>query len=63
MTLVALSAILLGWVAAERHRRVAALAAEYQRAEERVLWAEQMRSHGYLSRPHLTAEQRKLQEV
>ncbi|MBX6313771.1 MAG: hypothetical protein IRY99_12765 [Isosphaeraceae bacterium] len=63
MIVVALAGALFAWVAAERRKRIAALAAEYQRQEERVRWAERMQGLGYMSKASLTAEQKDLEEV
>lgn len=50
MGIVALGAVLLGWAAAERRKRIATLTAELHRLEERANWSEQMQRHGYLSK-------------
>jgi hypothetical protein len=63
MAIVALAAVLLGWVAAERRKRAAALAAELQRAQDRVSWAERMQRRGYVSRASLAAERKSLEAV
>ena len=64
MGLVALAAMLLGlWTAAERRSRMAALAAELHRLQDRVSWAEKMQKRGYISPSKLVAEQNSLTKV
>jgi hypothetical protein len=63
MAIVALVAVLLSWVAAERRKRAAALAAELQRSRDRVSWAERMHKRGYVSKATLAAERKSLEAV
>jgi hypothetical protein len=63
MVIVALAAVLFGWVAAERRKRVAALAAELRQRQDRVEWAERMYRRGYVSRAALAADQKQLEET
>lgn len=63
MVIVALAAVFFGWMAAERRKRVAALAIRLQRQEERVRWAEQMQRLGYVPASRLAAEQREREKV
>lgn len=63
MGIVALSALLLGWVAAERRKRVEALAAELRGREERAAWAGRMQRRGYVSKAQLAVEQARVEGV
>jgi hypothetical protein len=59
MAAVALSAVFLGWIAAERRKRVAALNVELNRLEDRLNWAERMPSQGYVSKASLASDRMK----
>jgi Tfp pilus assembly protein PilN len=63
MVMVAFAAALFGWAAAERRKRIVALAAEYQRQEKRLRWAEQMHEYQYIPKARLAAEQKAFEEV
>ena len=63
MMIVALIAIVFAWAAAERRQRILALTAEQQRLSERLRWAENMQSRGYVSKTQVTAERAGLENV
>lgn len=63
MAIVALAAVLFGWAATERQRRIVALTAEYQRLAKRVGWSERMQKIGYVTRSQVAADRASFLEV
>jgi hypothetical protein len=56
MGLIAVAALIFGWVAADRRRRAAAFADEIRRRDDRVRWAEAMFRRGYVPKTTVAAE-------
>jgi hypothetical protein len=63
MVMIAVIAVVLGWAAAERRKRVAELAAESQRQEEHVRWAQRLQKLEYLSKASVLAEEKRQADV